>query len=45
MPEGASHEKPASCIECQMSGLYMTQCVTEMSLWTDLKITRAVKNC
>ena len=30
-------------IECQSSGLYMTQNITERSLETDLKITRTVK--
>ena len=29
--------------ECQMSGLYMTQDITERSLRTDLKITKLLK--
>ena len=32
-------------IECQMSGLDMTQDITKRSLQTDLKITKTVKIC
>ena len=30
-------------IECQMSGLYMTQDITKRNLRTDLKITKTLK--
>ena len=32
-------------IECQMSGLHMTQGITERSLRKDLKITKNAKIC
>ena len=32
-------------IECQMSGLYMTQDITKRSLQTHLKIAKTVKIC
>ena len=45
-PSKNSHHAEASQLtltEYQMSGLYMTQDITERRLWTDLKITKTVK--